>query len=122
MITIRNLTKGSVVFNLPHAFACSEDACTCTRTKVGVEEHNPKTGDRAIRHVNRRLGASITLFPKGHRDAGKDAKWLDRVTDLPPHVRRVPEIANALRAGKIAIDDQVPAAPTTPAADAAVKE
>lgn len=100
MITIRNLTKRTVVLNLPHATACSPTECTCGKQKVGVQDHNPVTGDRVVRAVHQRIPASVTMFPKGTMDGD----WpIDRAYNLIDHVRRVPEVVNAVAAGDLEI-------------------
>lgn len=102
MLTIRNLTKRTLVFNLAHEFACSATVCTCGRMKVGVQEHDKRTGERRVRAVHQRLAASITLFPKGTRsDDGKRA--IDQAEGLLVNVARVPEIQAAKARGEIEI-------------------
>lgn len=112
MLTIRNLTKRTVVLNLPHAEACSETQCTCSRVKVGVEDLDPITGERKVRAVNQRLGASVTLFPKGSR--GQKGEELDRV-DVLDTVRRVQDVISAERRGEIRVEEAAKPKPVEPA-------
>lgn len=112
-----------MIFNLAHETACSDTHCMCARQKHGVQEHDKTTGDRRVRAINKRVPASITLFPKGHNDTvdkraigAEKADYqqipLDRVSGLIPTIRNVPEIAAALRKGEITItDDPAPEAP-----------
>lgn len=93
MLTIKNLSKRTQVFNLPHEVACSETSCGCSRAKVGVTDLDPKTGEKKVRAVNKRIPASVTLQPKGH--AG------DEVGGLVDGASRVPEIVNAIRLGTL---------------------
>ncbi len=126
MITLKNLSKRTVIFNLPHAVACSETVCTCSRVKAGVVDHDKVTGDRKVRAVNQRLGHSVTLFPKGTRHAivGPDGKpsgdyeSLDEATDLLDGVALVSEIVQAKARFEIEITRQPNAAPA-PASPAA---
>lgn len=141
MLTIRNLTKRTVIFNLPHAFACSDTVCTCSRAKGGVQEHDPITGERKVRAVNHRLAASITLMPKGMTGPGPigpDGKpgpvvRLDEASGLLVNVARVPDVKAAKARGEIELSisaaKEVDAPPkedatkaTKKAAGAAVKE
>lgn len=131
MLTIRNLSKRTVVLNLPHASACSETVCTCSRMKVGVEEHDPVSGARTVRAVNQRLGASVTLFPKGMR--GAKGEPLDKADGLLDTVANTPDVIGAERRGEIAVEKMKPAEvavvekvkpaqePATPDAPAEVK-
>lgn len=119
MITLQNLTKRTVVLNLTHAYACSPTECTCDRMKVGVQEHDKITGDRRVRAQTQRVPASITLFPKGHREHkpvavadGESPKVevveLDRVTDLLDNVQRLPEVKAMVDRGELKIIVQKP--------------
>ncbi len=116
MITLKNLTKRTVIFNLPHAVACSEDTCTCSRVKVGVVDHDKVSGDRTVRAVNQRLGHSVTLFPKGTTDA--KGKPIDEVSGLLDNVAQVSEVRQAKARFEIEIrrDAPVAAPAATPAA------
>lgn len=130
MITLKNLSKRTVIFNLPHAFACSETVCTCSRMKVGVTDHDKASGDRKVRAVNQRLAHSVTLLPRGSKaDPKPVAKGekastpapLDQVSGLLDGVARVPEIVEAAARGEIEITRQPnavapEAAPAEPAA------
>lgn len=141
MITIQNFTKRTLVFNLPHAEACSETVCTCSRVKAGVVDHDKATGERTVRAVNQRLAHAITLFPRGTK--GDKGAPLDVVSNLLDGVARVPDVKHAQMRREIAITSVVPPAPepspespptpgptsptftaphATPAADAAMKE
>ena len=138
MITIQNLTKRTLVFNLPHAEACSETVCTCSRVKAGVVDHDKATGERTVRAVNQRLAHAIMLFPRG--TTGDKGVPLDVVSNLLDGVARVTDVKQAQMRREIAITYAAPPAPepspsppaptpptftapqTTPAADAAMKE
>ncbi len=134
MITIRNLSKRTVVLNLAHEHACSPTVCTCGRQKVGVQEHDPKTGDRVVRKVNQRIPASVTLFPKGTRETvpgpvGDDGKpgppvvmKLDEARDLLDNVARLPLVKKHVDDGTLKVEPQPQAAepaatPPTPKGD-----
>lgn len=93
MLTLKNLSKRTQVFNLPHEVACSETSCGCSRAKVGVTDLDPKTGEKVVRAVNKRIPASVTLQPKGHPG--------DTVDGLVDGAARVQEIVNAVRMGTL---------------------
>lgn len=125
MLTIKNLTKRTIVFNLPHDKACSDTVCTCSRVKAGVVDLDPKTGDRKVRAVNQRLAHAITLFPKGTLGDAVEGQTerpsLDTVTDLLDGVGRVPEVAQARARGEISWT-HTPDTKAEPAADTKTKK
>lgn len=103
MLTIKNNAKRMQVFNLPHDVACSESACGCTRQLVGVTDLDPKTGDKTVRALKRRLADSITLTAAGSEG--------DTLEGLPNGVAFVPEIKAAAARKEITIkrvDDDAP--------------
>ncbi len=122
MLTIKNLTKRTVIFNLPHEDACSPTVCTCSRAKTGVVDHDKATGDRKVRAVNQRLAHAITLFPKGTK--GDDGKTpLDERSNLLDGVGSVLAIQQAKARGEILVtftaNEAPPAAPVEATPEAA---
>ena len=85
MVSIRNKTKRTKIFNLPHRYACA-DKCLCERAEFRSETHNPRSGERGVRVLNRQLCASVHILP---------GQWSE---PLPESVLSVPEVAAQLKA------------------------
>jgi hypothetical protein len=93
VVTLRNRSKTE-----PRTLILDTDdpvASHALRTiaTVQVEVHNPKTGDRSLKGVRRRLPKSITLQPKGVEG--------DKVEGLPNHVLKCREVIKARDAKQI---------------------
>jgi hypothetical protein len=88
MVSLRNKTKRTKSLNLTHKYACT-DTCLCTITEFRSETHNPKTGDRGVRVLERPVCASVHLL---------SGVWSE---PLPESVLSVPEIAAQIRAREI---------------------
>jgi hypothetical protein len=88
MVSLRNKTKRTKILNLPHKQACA-DKCLCTSTEFRSETHNPKTGDRGVRVLDRQLSASVHLLP---------GQWSE---PLPESVLSCPEVAAQIAAREV---------------------
>lgn len=95
MIALQNLSRKMVVISLPHHTVCGEEHCHCTRRKVGVVDHDPKSGLKTVRALNRRLAGSITLMAKGTDG--------DKLAELPDGIARIPSVLRLERKGELKI-------------------
>lgn len=94
-VILRNRTKKHYVFGLPHAKVCTEAQCLCTRQKVGVQDHNPATGEKTLRAVRQRLQGSVSL-----NAAGTDGSETE---PLPNGAARLPEVRALVLAGALEV-------------------
>lgn len=106
MIKLSNRTKQIQVFNLPHAYRCSETWCFCTPTELRLVEALPD-GSTGVRVVGRQICSSLTLL------AGETSG------ELPVEVARAPEVKAALdrqvlRLIQVQSQAAKPAAPPAP--------
>lgn len=115
-VTLQNKARRLVCFVLPHAIACAEDHCLCSRQRTGSTRHDPVTGHKHVEARVRKLAGSVTLTAMGHDG--------DTVKGLPLGVLDVPEIKAAIaRRELVATKHPKHAAPaaapeTTPADEA----
>ena len=98
-VTLQNRLRQMQVFNLPHDAYCQGRECSCSDVTIVVIDENPRTGDRAPRHVTRKTPGSLTLLAHEKR-AG-----------LPDAVLHVPEVTAAISRGHVRIIEQTPDVP-----------
>ena len=104
-ITLESRVRRMLVVNLPHD-PCCRDQCGCAETTVVVTAENPRTGDRASKHVSKHLPASMTWLA------------LERRAELPTALLEVPDIRAAIGRGHLRLVEQTPdPAPAAPAAN-----
>jgi hypothetical protein len=107
-ITLESRVRRMQVFNLPHEAFC-KDACACSDTTVVIVAEHPRTGDRARKHVAKRVPASMTWLAR------------ERRAGLPSVLLEVPDIQAAIERGYLRVVEQTPdradasASPTTSA-------
>lgn len=109
-VTIESRVRRMQVFNLEHAAFCAGGECTCSDITAVVVEHNPRTGERAPRHVTKKAPASLTLLA------------LERREGLRESVLSVPELRVAIEHGHVRIVEQTPALPPRRTARAGKEE
>jgi hypothetical protein len=98
-VTLENRIRRMQVFNLDHAAFCAGGECACSDITAVVVEHNPRTGERAPRHVTKKAPASLTLLA------------LERREGLRESVLAVPEVQAAIEHGHVRVVEQTPAQP-----------
>ena len=109
-ITLESRVRRMQVFNLPHEAFC-KDACGCSETTVVIVAENPRTGDRAPKHVAKRVPASMTWLAR------------ERRAGLPSVLLEVPDVKAAIGRGYLRVVEQSPdvadaTATSTPASPA----
>jgi hypothetical protein len=91
------------VFNLEHDAYCGAE-CACSDITTTVVEHNPRTGERAPRHLTKKAPASLTLLA------------LERRAGLREAIVAVPEVRAAIEQGHVRVVEQTsPPTPRRPA-------
>jgi hypothetical protein len=103
MVSLRNKAKQTKIFNLPHSYVCADGKCLCSRAEFRSETHNPRSGERGVRVLDRQICASVHLLP---------GQWSEA---LPDSVLLVPEVKAAIEARRCE-SKTVQAAPSTPTA------
>jgi hypothetical protein len=95
------------VFHLPHDVLC-RDQCACAEVTVVVVAENPRTGERAPKHLNKKVPGSLTFLA------------LERKPGLPSAVLELAQVKAAIGRGYLRVIEQTPEAlATPPVADAA---
>jgi hypothetical protein len=112
MLTIENKSRRTVILNLPHDVVCTGDSCGCGRMKVGVQDHDPQTGERTLRAIRKKVPASITLTSVGTPGA--------TLTGLPNRLIHVAELKRAVARGALVVTREAP--PSPPAAEAPIEQ
>lgn len=102
-VTLQNRSGRQILFHLHHDATCSEAKCFCSRRVVGVQDHDPATGQRTLRAHKRRVPDSVTL--NAYRTEG------DKISGLPDGVLHVPEVAAAISAKQIVCTQDVEGTP-----------
>lgn len=98
-LTLENRLRQMQIFNLPHDPFC-RDECVCSDMTVVVIDENPRTGDRAPRHISKKAPASMTLLA------------LERKENLPNGLLDVPDVKAAIARGHVRIVEQTPDSPS----------
>jgi hypothetical protein len=97
-VTLESRLRQLQVFNLDHGSYCRPGACACSEITIAVIDENPRTGDRAPRHIAKKAPASLTLLARERR-AGLPTKILDvpevRAAIAKGHVRVVAQTAES---------------------------
>jgi len=106
-ITLESRVRRMQVFNLPHEAFC-KGACACSETTVVVVAEHPRTGDRAPKHVAKRVPPSMTWLAR------------ERRAGLPSVLLEVPDVKAAIECGYLRVVEQMPDAAPAPAAPAPV--
>jgi hypothetical protein len=88
MVSLRNKMKRTKILNLPHKQACA-DTCLCESAEFRSETHNPRTGERGVRVLDRKLCKSVHLLP---------GQWSE---PLPESVLSCPEVAAEIKAREV---------------------
>lgn len=83
-VTLENTSGAIVVINLPHEIVCTDERCCCSVGVHGVQDHDPKTGQRLVVGGRKRIAGSVTLLPKGQEGSV--------AYDLPPSVILAPDV------------------------------
>jgi len=94
-ITLESRVRRMQVFNLPHEAFC-RDGCACSQTTVVVTAENPRTGERARKHVVKTVPASMTWLAGERRDG------------LPAALLEVPDVKAAIDRGHLRLAKQTP--------------
>ena len=102
-ITLESRVRRMQVFNLPHEAFC-KGACACSETTVVVVAEHPRTGDRAPKHVAKRVPPSMTWLAR------------ERRAGLPSVLLEVPDVKAAIARGYLRVVEQTPDAADVPAA------
>jgi phage baseplate assembly protein W len=102
-VTLESRVRQMQVFNLPH-YAYCKDGCACSDTMVVVVAQNPRTGERAPRHVVRKTPTSMTLLAR------------ERRSGLPVRILEVPEVKAAITRRLVRVVEQTPDHPASTAA------
>lgn len=101
-VTLESRARRIQVFHLPHDVFC-RDRCACAEVTVVVVAENPRTGDRAPKHMRKKVPSSLTFLA------------LERKPGLPSTLLEVAEVKAAIGRGYLRIVEQTsdkPAAPT----------
>lgn len=101
-ITLESRVRRMQVFNLPHEAFC-KGACACSETTVVVVAEHPRTGDRAPKHVAKRVPPSMTWLAR------------ERRAGLPSVLLEVPDVKAAIARGYLRVVEQTPDCADTPA-------
>lgn len=103
-VTLESRVRQMQVFNLEHDAYCVAGGCGCSDITAVVVEQNPRTGERAPRHVTKKAPASLTLLALERRDGLRES------------IVAVPEVRAAIDRGLVRVVEQTPAAlPRRPA-------
>ena len=102
-VTLESRARRMQVFHLPHDVFC-RDRCTCAEVAVVVVAENPRTGERAPKHVRKKVPGSLTFLA------------LERKPGLPSALIEVAEVKAAIGRGYLRIIEQTPDKPAAPAA------
>jgi len=95
MVTLQSRFGQMLVFNLVHQAWCGgRIRCACTEMTVLVTDENPRTGERALRRVVKKVPASLTLLAR------------ERRAGLPDAVLCVPDVRAAIERGLVRIVEQ----------------
>lgn len=95
-VTLESRIRRMQVFNLEHAAFCAGSDCACSDITAVIVEHNPRTGERAPRHVTKKAPASLTLLALERRDGLRDS------------IVSVPEVRAAIDRGLVRVVEQTP--------------
>jgi len=101
-VMLENRIRQMQVFNLEHDAYCAAGECGCSDITTVVMEENPRTGERAPRHVTKKAPASLTLLARERRDGLRDS------------IVSVAEVRSAIDRGLVRIVAQTPAAALRP--------
>ncbi len=103
-VTLESRARRMQVFHLPHDVFC-RDRCACAEVAVVVVAENPRTGERAPKHLKKKVPGSLTFLA------------LERKPGLPSALLEVPEVKAAVGRGYLRIVEQTPdkAAPSAAA-------
>jgi len=102
-VTLVSRARRMQVFHLPHDVFCG-DRCACAEVAVVVVAENPRTGERAPKHVRKKVPSSLTFLA------------LERKPGLPSSLLEVAEVKAAIGRGYLRIIEQTPDKPAAPAA------
>lgn len=108
-VTLESRIRRMQVFNLEHDAYCGGD-CACSDITATVVEHNPRTGERAPRHITKKAPASLTLLA------------LERREGLRESIVAVPEVRAAIDQGHVRFVAQTPPPAPPPSRRAARAE
>jgi hypothetical protein len=103
-VTLESRARRMQVFHLPHDVFC-RGRCACAEVAVVVVAENPRTGERAPKHLHKKVPGSITFLA------------LERKPGLSSAMLEVPDVKAAIGRGHLRIIEQTPDAPP-PAPDA----
>ncbi len=106
-VTMESRTRRMQVFHLAHDVFC-RDRCACAEVAVVAIAENPRTGERAPKHLNKKVPGSITLLA------------LERKPGLPSAVLELAQVKTAIGRGYLRVVEQTPDKAAAPAAAAAV--
>jgi hypothetical protein len=106
-VTLESRTRRMQVFHLAHDLFC-RDRCACTEVAVVVVAENPRTGERAPKHLNKKVPGSITFLA------------LERKPGLLSAVLELAQVKAAIGRGYLRVVEQTPDQAAAPAAVAAV--
>ncbi len=106
-VTLESRARRMQVFHLAHD-ACCRDRCACTEVAVVVVAENPRTGERAPKHLNKKVPGSITFLA------------LERKPGVPSAVLELPQVKVAIGRGYLRVLEQTADKAAAPAAAAAV--
>jgi hypothetical protein len=90
--TLRNNTNRRQIFELPHDFVCTDDACKCTVIDRRVRDLNPQTGEYGVKSEQIRAPYAVHLAARATS------------APLPDEVVNVPNIAAAISRGILSVD------------------
>jgi hypothetical protein len=104
-LTLENRLRQMLIFNLPHETYCRPSGCACSDIVSVIIGENPRTGERAPRHVPKKVPDSLTFLA------------LERRSGLPSVLLDVPDVRAAIAKGHLRVLKQEPDAPPAPAPD-----
>jgi hypothetical protein len=94
-VTLESRARRMQIFHLPHDVFC-RDRCACAEVAVVVVAENPRTGERAPKHLKKNVPGSITFLA------------LERKPGLPNALLEVAEVKAAVGRGYLRIIEQTP--------------
>jgi hypothetical protein len=111
-VTLQSRARRIQVFYLPHEVYCRA-RCVCAEMTMAIVAQNPRTGERARKHIHKRVPGSITFLARERKD------------NLPSALLEVPDVKTAIDRGYLRIvaqtPDPAPVAAATPTATAAAE-
>jgi hypothetical protein len=94
-LTLESRARRMQVFHLPHEVFC-RDRCTCVEVPTVAVAENPRTGERARKHLNKKVPGAITFLAR------------ERKPGLPSALLELAQVKAAIGRGYLRIVEQAP--------------